>query len=416
VEKVRNVSYDPPSDKAARDDREGTADGERTEAADARPPAVTRSGEIGGKPPAASDRGSDAGWSLPPSFRRSRSDGEMRVVTDEAALRTDAPAASTAGAPGRDAAAEGPAPFGPRVSTANGWVPPPRPKGKRTPTPNPKRGGARVDVVERTREPAVIVAPDRAPAAGIPPAPSGAPSMEEAPRRTSRRPLPTGQKTEIVVAGYHPPGELDPRIILIREPDSSRAASFRVLRHRLAEKDDVRTIVVTSAISGEGKTTCALNLALALAESGRSRVLLVEANVRAPSLGAVLGFRPPECFLDQMTRHRDRPDAPWTVVETFYKTLHVLAVQPDRRDKPILDAPGYTLAMERLHDAGYDFIVIDTPPVLGHADVNLVEDLADGVVLATRAKLSTGRALKRAVDQLQPVEIFGVVLLDEPGK
>src|SRR5262245_780030 len=68
-------------------------------------------------------------------------------------------------------------------------------------------------------------------------------------------------RTQIWVSEHGRPTELDPRLILLREPDSERAASFRLLRYRLAERGNPRAIVVTSAEPRSGKTTCAVNLA-----------------------------------------------------------------------------------------------------------------------------------------------------------
>ncbi|HZS41696.1 MAG TPA: P-loop NTPase [Polyangia bacterium] len=222
------------------------------------------------------------------------------------------------------------------------------------------------------------------------------------------------QKTKVWVATHKLLADPDPRLILLREPDSPRAASFRVLRHRLAEQNDPRTIVVSSAEAGDGKTTCAVNLALALGECGRARVLLVEANLRAPTLAALFGFLPPECFSAQLERHRERPLDPWSVVEVGSPSLHVVAVKPgaSTEGRPLLDGVAFGIAIDMLKRGGYDYLVLDTPPVLGSADVNLIEDFADGVLLAARSRKSSSRALRRAVEQLQPGKILGVTLLD----
>lgn len=228
---------------------------------------------------------------------------------------------------------------------------------------------------------------------------------------------PTGEHpraAKVWVATHKAPDDPDPRLILLREPDSPRAAAFRVLRHRLAERSDPRVIAVSSAEAGEGKTTCAANLAMALGECNRARVLLVEANRRAPALAALFGFLPPECFALQLRRHRERPLDQWSMVEVFSPALHVLAVKPgpENEDRPLLDGVAFGVAMEMLRASNYDYIVVDTPPVLGSADVNLVEDHVDGVLLTTWARKSNSRALRRAAEQLAPAKILGLTLLD----
>jgi Mrp family chromosome partitioning ATPase len=224
---------------------------------------------------------------------------------------------------------------------------------------------------------------------------------------------PEPPRTQVWVATHKPPPDPDERLILVREPDSARAASFRVLRHRLQERGDPRVIAVTSAGAKEGKTTCAVNLALALGECGRARVLLIEANFRAPSLAPLFGFMPPECFTAQLARHKAKPLDAWSVVEVYSPSLHVLAVQPDMGlGHPLLDGPGFSLAIEMLAQAGYDYIVIDTPPVLGAADVNLIEDAADGVVFTAWSRETSARNLRAAVEQLSPAKVLGLTLLD----
>jgi Mrp family chromosome partitioning ATPase len=219
-------------------------------------------------------------------------------------------------------------------------------------------------------------------------------------------------RTQVWVATHKPPEDPDRRLILVREPDSARAASFRVMRHRLAERGDPRVIAVTSAGPREGKTTCAANLALALGECNRARVLLVEANFRTPSLAALFGFLPPECFSVQLQRHKEKPEDAWSVVEILAPSLHVLAVKPESEARPLLDGPAFSLAIDMLRLAGYDYIVIDTPPVLGAADVNLVEDAADGVLFTAWSRSTSARKLTQAVEQLAPAKLLGLALIN----
>lgn len=244
--------------------------------------------------------------------------------------------------------------------------------------------------------------------------PSHFPAAVQVPRARSvpptAQPLP---QTPLDVWSSELPSDLDPRLVLLKEPYSPRAASFRALRHRLAGREE-RVIAVTSAMPREGKTTCAVNLALALAENGGAKVLLVEANVRTPELARLLGFAPPDGFAAQMTRHRESPRDPWAVVELSgtEARIHVLAIDEQSALPPVLDHVGFSIAIDRLRHAGYDFIVIDTPSVLETADVHLIVDAVDGVVVTALAKKSTGRALSRAIEQLAPATILGAVLIE----
>jgi Mrp family chromosome partitioning ATPase len=102
---------------------------------------------------------------------------------------------------------------------------------------------------------------------------------------------------------------------------------------------------------------------------------------------------------------------PWSLIEIPQLWLHVAAINPRIEKTQLLDGPAFAIAMERLRLGGYDHIVIDAPPVLGSADVNLLADAADAVVLALRAKHSTTRDLRRAIDQIGNGRIAGTVLV-----
>jgi Mrp family chromosome partitioning ATPase len=224
---------------------------------------------------------------------------------------------------------------------------------------------------------------------------------------------PAGPPPEIGLTQHHlpPEEELDPRLALVADPDSERAAAFRVLRHHLLELGRPQVIVVSSPNNGDGKTTTVLNLALALAECGRAKVLLAEAHLRRPQLSNVFKLIPPWCFAEQLAAHRNQPMLPWSIVEIPQLWLHVAAVNPRIEKTQLLDAPAFAIAMERLRLA-YDHILIDAPPVLGSADVNLMADAADAVVLAVRAKRSTTRDLRRSIDQVGASKVVGTVLVE----
>jgi Mrp family chromosome partitioning ATPase len=225
---------------------------------------------------------------------------------------------------------------------------------------------------------------------------------------------PAGPAPEIGLSQHQlPPDEQpDPRLELVIDPDSERSASFRVLRHHLLELGRPQVIVVASPRPGEGKTSTALNLALALSECGRGKVLLAEAHVRRPQLANVFKLVPPWCFYEQLAAHRAQPMLPWSFVEIPQLWLHVAPISPRIEKTQLLDAVAFQIAIERLRLAGYDHVIIDAPPVLGSADVNLIADPADAVLLAVRARRSTSRDLRKAVDQLGASKVVGTVLVE----
>lgn len=200
-------------------------------------------------------------------------------------------------------------------------------------------------------------------------------------------------------------------LVFLSDPDSPRAASYRILRQKLKDRGDPRVIVVTSAGRREGKTTCAANLAMALGEHGRGKVLLMEANFRYPRIASLLGFTPPACVAEQLVaRGRNTVEA-WKVASCFAPSLHVLAMDPAAGGKWLLNGFALCAAIERLRGE-YDYVIVDAPATLGSADVNVVQDAADGVLFAARSGRTSGADLRHAVQQLAPADVLGVVLVD----
>lgn len=247
---------------------------------------------------------------------------------------------------------------------------------------------------------------------------------------------PEGEGGGIAFVRFAPRPPYDDRLFLWRERDSDTSAAFRLLRQRLIDRGDPRTVLCTSATSREGKTTLAVNLALALAELGKHRVLLIEASFRATSLGEIFGFKPPKGFAGQLARHRSNPKEPWVVVQIGTTQLYVMAAEPrccphcaaviadDARfcgmcGKGVeagatanLDAVSFAAAIRRFRQA-FDYLVVDAPPVLVSGDVNVIQDAADAIVFATSKGHSEARNLRRAIEQVAPAPVAAVALIEE---
>ena len=246
-------------------------------------------------------------------------------------------------------------------------------------------------------------------------APDSSPEVEAAKATMSQHPASQNVQApeiELVQHQIATDAPLDSRLIMLKEPDSERAAAFRVLRHHVLDAGHPQVIAVSGALDGCGKTTVAVNLAVALAECGRSAVLLVDANLRSPQLASMLHFLPPWCFADQLEQHRVQPFGPWGFVDFAQIGLHVAAIDPRKQVRKRLDAQAFAIAMERLRLGPYQHIVIDCPSIIGNADVNLIQDATDGVLLAARTKQVTARDIRMAVDQLTPTKILGTTLFE----
>jgi Mrp family chromosome partitioning ATPase len=208
-------------------------------------------------------------------------------------------------------------------------------------------------------------------------------------------------------------------LVMLGDSSSQATASLRVIRHRLEQKraEGMWTFGVTSPRDGEGKSVFATQLALVLSESQRARVLLVEANFQRPSLARLLGFRVPDGngFSAQIVRKMRGSLEPWCVA-ALGPALHVLAESPTEAGFPeTLHSTHFQNAV-RFLSRGYDFVVVDAPPILGSGDANDVENAVDGVILVARSNQSKGADLRDAVKQLGERRTIGVVLWDAEAK
>jgi Mrp family chromosome partitioning ATPase len=212
-------------------------------------------------------------------------------------------------------------------------------------------------------------------------------------------------------SGFDLPRSADPHLPMLMDGNSERTAAFRALRRRLAEQKDPRTILVTSAQGDEGKTTCAANLALALAESGRLSVLLIEANLRRPKVASIFGFRPSHCLREQMLAHREQIDSPWLTTEVRPIGLHVLALAPDSGGDDGLHGPTFSASIARWRGT-FDYVVIDGPAILESCDASIIHDAVDAVVMVVRSGMSRNRTVKKALEQISADMVAGMVLMD----
>ncbi len=222
--------------------------------------------------------------------------------------------------------------------------------------------------------------------------------------------VPVRQSPSFVLEEAEIPAVVDARLVMLQPDAQEQSRAYRLLRHRLLAEGDPRVLAVTSAEPGEGKTACAANLALALADETMARVLLIEANLRRPSLGEVFGFEPADSFVRRLIEYREA-SPPYAVAAIRGTRLHVAALpalhaRELRLDRLLLDTA--------LHDlrSAYDYIVIDAAAVLESADADVAGECADGVILVARAQSSRRTALEEAMSQLHPTRILGTVVLD----
>lgn len=206
-------------------------------------------------------------------------------------------------------------------------------------------------------------------------------------------------------------GRKDPVGVAMRVmPRSTIAEAYRRIQANL-EFIDVdhrpRTIVVTSAVTRDGKSTTSVNLALALAERS-SRVLLIDADLRRPSIADICGVEG-DVGLTTVLVGAISPEEAIVPCGESLSVLSAGALPPN---------PGQILGSEamrsllRVLSARFDYIVIDSPPLLSATDALGLSHLADGAIVVARYRATRRAQLKDTIESLENVNarVLGIVL------
>jgi capsular exopolysaccharide synthesis family protein len=204
--------------------------------------------------------------------------------------------------------------------------------------------------------------------------------------------------------------ELNKRRITLLQPDSYVAEQFRTLRARidsLAAQRPIRTIAVTSANAGDGKSTAAINLSLVTAMSVGRQTLLLDCDFRRPKIHRSLGLEPTAGLAEVLMDRATLDDA---VLKVEGLNLHVLAV----RSQP--SNPSELLASTQMRNLigeisrRYDRAILDTPAALGLPDAKIVSELCDGMVMVVRADRTPREEVQAALDIVDRRRVLGLVL------
>jgi succinoglycan biosynthesis transport protein ExoP len=210
--------------------------------------------------------------------------------------------------------------------------------------------------------------------------------------------------------------------LVVREPNSHFAESIQSLRLALRHAGlggDVKVLQLTSALPGEGKSTVAVNLARAAALCGDS-VLLIDADLRRPSVAASLSLPASPGLAEILSGEATVENA---VMRDNLSGLDLLA-----GDTPVSGSEALALLSSReltaLIDrarAAYDFVIIDSAPLLPVADPRVLVGQVDGVALVVASELTARSAIQAALQETPGIEskILGVVMnrvVDDYGR
>ncbi len=194
-----------------------------------------------------------------------------------------------------------------------------------------------------------------------------------------------------------PSGAAEGRLVFLNRRHHLIAEQFRLMAGRLnTQHPSGGAFLVTSPVPADGKTFTALNMAYALAE--RSRVVLLELDLRRPSMKRVLGLESCPGDLGAVLRGASAPEAAlYTVLDTQLSIGFASPAAADVREALQGDGLRQLVAWARKR---FRWIVIDAPPVLPISDVSEIAPLCDFVTLVVRARHTPAPLLRRTIDAL----------------
>jgi capsular exopolysaccharide synthesis family protein len=202
------------------------------------------------------------------------------------------------------------------------------------------------------------------------------------------------------------------RVALVGGGSSAKAVeSYRTLRTRLINrqaKKKISTIMITSAIPGEGKTLTALNLALCYAQLPEARVLLVDADLRSRGLSAHFGNPEIPGLLEVLAGEVSSEEA---ILTTDHKNLFFVnagakmgTVSPAEQ----FASPNWKEFLAKNSEL-YSVILVDSPPVLAVSDSELIGAGCDGLLVVVRALHTSREVLQRMTNSIDKSKFLGIV-------
>ena len=201
--------------------------------------------------------------------------------------------------------------------------------------------------------------------------------------------------------------------------DPEFTEAFRMIRNKVehdAKRENIKTIIITSAMPGEGKSTVSANLAIALAMEGK-RAALIDCDLRNPSIGAIVGAQEGPGLIDCLKGDVKIQECFVKGKELFHVKMPFLLV---RGGKPVSDGTQYltTENMKRVIDAmkeQMDYVILDTAPAGLLTDAALLAPLADGVIFVVKKDYTKADKILEAMEYISTgnIQSMGCVLNGE---
>ncbi len=208
------------------------------------------------------------------------------------------------------------------------------------------------------------------------------------------------------------PDHVDEHLVTLRSRSSPEAEPYNALRYALEARggDDLRAVAVTSPAPGDGKSTTAINLAGALAHRRDCRVLLVDVDLRRPSVAPLLGLAQDADGAGLVDAILD-PDLTLEQVVTHLPAFNLwLLPAGTLTDEPfeLLRTPRMKELVQQARQQ-YDFVVLDTSPLLLFPDARILENWVDAFLLVVAAHRTPRKLVEEAVNLLSPAKLVGLV-------
>jgi protein-tyrosine kinase len=208
------------------------------------------------------------------------------------------------------------------------------------------------------------------------------------------------------------PAKVSPIIESLRRPDSVVGEALRLLGARVQKIREDRKMDcfgVTSALPGDGKSAISLGLASALAREAGQRILLVEADLRRPSITQTLGL-PPSAGLSEWLKG-ELEYVPLRVVEP--EGFFLVVAGESGLDRPELLGSPRMDALLRASRSLFDVVLLDTVPIMAVTDTVFIQEHIDGFLIVVRSRQTPREAIQDSLGRLRADKILGIVLNDQ---
>lgn len=232
-----------------------------------------------------------------------------------------------------------------------------------------------------------------------------------------RRPADIEALYDLPVIGSIPSVHSSQNVALIaaQKPSSVQAEAYRELRtnlHFMLTADRMNTLLVTSSLSGEGKSSTAINLAQVLAQAG-DRVLLVDADLRRPSLATELGLERTVGLTTVLIGDVELDDVTQPLETAGLDVLTSGPIPPNPSE--LLGSEAMRSLLEAASEA-YDYVVVDTAPLLAVTDAVALSRFVDGSLVVAQSDRVKKQQLGEALAKMDSVDarVLGVVVSNAP--